>query len=707
MFNSRWKVLRPRLYIAPPPIVRGAAAKSQLKAREREETAARGETVEADGEEHEYEREQAQEREDEDMMDVASKEPLDPETTVDETMNMDVEGLGGGETTADDEEVVQRAAASKTRKRVPPTPEPRPEPEVVETSGISAPPSSAQRHLPQLQAGSGRSPEQTSIGLPAAIHSTKTYQAPESQVVPSQPPAHHSFVQRLTPGQQAASLPPNPSLQFTPPTQAAHHASPSLHQIPHPSLNVPHQTPPNQAIHFSSPNATHHSPQNAAKESRSYTHLPALYAPPARMDDHAGLSPEIDAGQALPVPSVVRQSPSRGTMRGHGQVSPRVDNQQVPLHQQASPQSPHKHSSGGRTLPPLAPQVPSSTSAQSHERIHPATYPTQHSYSPSHLPLPLPLSHSTVQDTRHLATPQSYAPPAEHVWPARAAVYDSPMGDRTYESSGDVGTERNGRREFQTSGERDYQVSGERERAHVSRGREERAYVSLEDRQYAPSSQREERTYGGTSAYVSHEERAHVPREQRGLEREGGRYESRERERESEKERRSRKPEMLPFPLPQEQRSVRRSRDTAAATAFQPSATYPAYQSPSSQASYLPQQTSPYQPSSTFQTSPSFASSQAFLPTQRYAQASSLFTPQELVTREPGQSRLPVLGERTPPTRTEVSPRRGHDTLRRIQDESPRKRRGYDGSPTRRGQSSSQGLSEVPDSTAGDSDGGR
>ncbi|KAF8601331.1 hypothetical protein BDV93DRAFT_608235 [Ceratobasidium sp. AG-I] len=704
--RGRWKVLRPRLYIVPPPVVRGAAAKSQLKAREREETAARGETLEADGEEHEHEQEQDQEDEE---MDVANKSLPEPDTTMNETMSVDVEGLGG-ETTADDEEVVARAAASKRRKRVPPTPEPNPE--AVEVPDIGVPPSSAQRYLPQLQDANGRSPGQSSIGLPASGHSTKTYKVPEPQIVSSQPPAQYSLAHVSTPGQHEVPLPPNLPVHFTPPTQPAHHTSSNMHQAPHYiSPNIQHQTPPNQPLYLSSPNATHRSPQNALrdpKELRSYTHLPVHYAPPSRLDDHGGQSPVIGVGQTLPVPLVVGQSPSRATPSGHGQVPTRVDQQQVLLHQQPSPRSSHKHTSGGRALPSLASQVPSSTSAQSHERAHLPSYPTQPSYSPSHLSLPLP--HSTVSDTRHLPTPQSYAPRAEHVWPARPAAYDSSTADRTYESGGELSAERSGRREFQTSGERDYQVSGERERAYVSRSREERAYISLEDRPYVPSSQREERVLSG--AFTSHEERAHASREERGHDRGSGggsgRYESREREREGERERKSRKPEMLPFPLPHEQRSVRRSRDTAATSTFQPSALYPSYQTPSSQPSYQSQQTSTYQTSPTFQASPSFTSPQVFPPTHRYAQASSLFTPQEPVAREPGQSRLPVLGERTPPTRTELSPRRGHDTSpRRTQDESPRKRRPFDGSPTRRGQSSSQGLSEVPDSTAGDSDSGR
>lgn len=696
LLNYRWKVLRPRLYITPPPVVRGAAAKSQLKAREREETAARGETLEADGEEHDQEDEE---------MDVADKSLPEPDTTMNETMSVDVEGLGG-ETTADDEEVVARAAASKRRRRVPPTPEP--EPEVVEVPGIGVPPSSAQRYLPQLQDADGRSPGQGSIGLPASVHSTKIFKAPELQPVPTQVPAQHSLDHISTLGQPEVPLPPNLPLRFTPSTQSTFHASPNLYQAPHHmSPNIQHQTPPNQPIHFSSPSSTHRSSQNTLrdpKELGSYTHLPAHYAPSSRMDDHEGQSPVIGVGQALPVPPIDGQSPLGVTLSGHGQASTRPDLQHASLHQHSSPRSSHKHVSGGRTLPPLAPQVPSDTSAQSHL----PSYPTQPSYSPSHLPLPLP--HSSVQDTRHLPAPQPYAPRAEHVWPARAAVYDSSTGDRAYESGGELGTERSGRREFQTSGERDYQVSGERERAYVPRSREERTYASMEDRAYVPSSQREERVLSG--AYALHEERAHVSREERGHDRGSGggsgRYESREREREGERERKSRKPEMLPFPVPLEQRSVRRSRDPTATSTFQPSALYPSYQSSPLQPSYQPQQTSTYQTSPTFQVSPSFTSSQVFPPTHRYAQASSLFTPQELAAREPGQSRLPVLGERTPPTRTELSPRRGHDTSpRRMQDESPRKRRGYDGSPTRRGQSSSQGLSEVPDSTAGDSDGGR
>ncbi|CAE6413755.1 unnamed protein product [Rhizoctonia solani] len=65
--RGRWKVLRPRLYIVPPPVVRGAAAKSQLKAKEKETTEAEieAEHEDKDGEgEHEEHEEAEEERED-------------------------------------------------------------------------------------------------------------------------------------------------------------------------------------------------------------------------------------------------------------------------------------------------------------------------------------------------------------------------------------------------------------------------------------------------------------------------------------------------------------------------------------------------------------------------------------------------------------------------------------------------------------------
>ncbi|CAE6361621.1 unnamed protein product [Rhizoctonia solani] len=68
--RGRWKVLRPRLYIVPPPVVRGAAAKSHMKAKEKEttehdaeaeheekETEAEHEDKEGDQEEKEHGRE--------------------------------------------------------------------------------------------------------------------------------------------------------------------------------------------------------------------------------------------------------------------------------------------------------------------------------------------------------------------------------------------------------------------------------------------------------------------------------------------------------------------------------------------------------------------------------------------------------------------------------------------------------------------------
>ncbi|CAE7093502.1 unnamed protein product [Rhizoctonia solani] len=60
--RGRWKVLRPRLYIVPPPVVRGAAAKSQIKAKEKETTEA---DLDAEHEEKEAEAEHEEKEEEE------------------------------------------------------------------------------------------------------------------------------------------------------------------------------------------------------------------------------------------------------------------------------------------------------------------------------------------------------------------------------------------------------------------------------------------------------------------------------------------------------------------------------------------------------------------------------------------------------------------------------------------------------------------
>ncbi|KAH7332637.1 hypothetical protein B0J17DRAFT_678342 [Rhizoctonia solani] len=69
--RGRWKVLRPRLYIVPPPVVRGAAAKSQMKAKEKEAAEAEVEVEhdekDADAE-HEENEEQEEEREEKGRM---------------------------------------------------------------------------------------------------------------------------------------------------------------------------------------------------------------------------------------------------------------------------------------------------------------------------------------------------------------------------------------------------------------------------------------------------------------------------------------------------------------------------------------------------------------------------------------------------------------------------------------------------------------
>ncbi|KAG9103398.1 hypothetical protein FRC06_011037 [Ceratobasidium sp. 370] len=130
--RGRWKVLRPRLYVAPPPVVRGAAAKSQLKAREREENVARDEEdeeMEVDPKEPEPEHEHD-----------APPEPDQHVADVGDVGGGHAEAMGG-DTTAEDDDVAAREADAKKReraqrRRVPPTPDaPSPEAHVDAESG--------------------------------------------------------------------------------------------------------------------------------------------------------------------------------------------------------------------------------------------------------------------------------------------------------------------------------------------------------------------------------------------------------------------------------------------------------------------------------------------------------------------------------------------------------------------------------------------
>ncbi|KAG9098437.1 hypothetical protein FS749_003844, partial [Ceratobasidium sp. UAMH 11750] len=302
--------------------------------------------------------------------------------------------------------------------------------------------------------------------------------------------------------------------------------------------------------------------------------------------------------------------------------------EQMQLSPQLSPHSAHKLPTTGRTLPSLSSQLLSPPTGHTS-----AFVPMQ---SPTHLPLSL--AHQASIDTRHLPPPQPFLPRAEHVWPARAA----PLTGRAYEAPGERGYERG----YESGGTREYHISGERGGGGYTRS----AYAPPDDRHTYP-----ERAYN-----VLREERAHES---------SARYER-------ELERKSRKPEMLPFPLPHDQRPTRRE-------AYQGSSSGVAYAPPPSLAAY---QTSPSHTS--FQTTPSY-SSQVFAPTNPYsASSSSLFTTRELI---PGQSRLPVLGERTPSPRRKREGRTG----------GSRKTKGGNQA------TSSQETSEVPDSTAGSSDGGR
>ncbi|KAG8740576.1 hypothetical protein FRC10_004153 [Ceratobasidium sp. 414] len=561
--RGRWKVLRPRLYIAPPPVVRGAAAKSQHKAREREENVARDEEdeeMEVDPKEPEPEQEHE-----------APPEPEQVVIDVDTVGGRDMEAMGGDTTAEDDDVAVREADAKKReraqRRRVPPTPDaPSPEAHAGEESGgplVAQNPTDL--HVPPSQ------PRAVSPGPPT----------PPSIPAPVLAPGQTS-----TPYLSALALPPHsPPPSFTTSLAFVSLSQPFQHSIP----NVSREP----------------------KEPRAYSHYP----PTSRLEEHPGhrpMSPFAPPTTHSPLAHDMHLSPTRE----QGQLSP-----------QTSPHSAHKLPATGHTLPSLSSQL-----------LSPPTGHTS-SFAPIHSPTHLPslLSHQTSMDTRHLPPSQSFLPRAEHVWPARAAP---PLTERGYETPG----ERSYERGYESGGTREYHISGDRGGGGYTRS----TYIPPDDRHTYPE-----------RAYVSREERTHES---------SARYER-------EPERKSRKPEMLPFTLPHDQRPTRRE-------AYQGSSSGVSYGPPSSLAQY---QTSPSHTS--FQTTPSY-SSQVFAPTNPYsASSSSLFTTRELI---PGQSRLPVLGERTP------SPRR--------------KREGRTGG-SRKAKSgnratSSQEMSEVPDSTAGSSDGG-
>ncbi|KAG8701078.1 hypothetical protein FRC09_005570 [Ceratobasidium sp. 395] len=575
--RGRWKVLRPRLYIAPPTVVRGAAAKSQLKAREREENTIRDdeddeEIMEIDHKEpepeyeHEHEHEREREREHE-----APRELQQVIANVQTTGGTDAEATGGGDTTAEDDDIATREADAERRerayrKRAPPT--------------LDVPGS-------MVHAGIGSnepSPAQNLADLPAPVqYRIPSPSPPTPPSIPPPPPP------RIPPATQ--TITPNPLPQALPP-----HSPPSVPV----SLAF---TSPNQPFQHSTPNLP-----RELKEPRVYSHHP----PTSRLEDH----PNLRARSPFAPPTTTR-SP---LIRDAHLVSPNSHQRQ--LSPQTSPRSTHKLPSAvGRTLPPLSSQLLSPPSG------HVSTFASMR--SPTHLPLSL--THQGTMDARHLPPPQPFI--HEQVWPARPVPPYEASGERSYE------------RGYESSPTREYQISGERG---GGGGYTRSSYAPLEDRH----------TSYPERSYVSREERTHDS---------SARY-----ERNEPTERKSRKPEMLPFPLAHDQRPTRYQSTSGGSGGGGGGV---AYTSPSSLAPY--------------QTSPPLAfSTQVFPSTNPYSAVP--FTTRELI---PGQSRLPVLGERTPSPRRKRESRAGGNSKK----------------PTRGGGQAivSSQESEIPDSTAGSSDGGR
>ncbi|CUA76227.1 hypothetical protein RSOLAG22IIIB_06155 [Rhizoctonia solani] len=202
--RGRWKVLRPRLYIVPPPVVRGAAAKSQMKAKEKEttehdaeaeheekETEAEHEDKEGDREEREHGREDKERidreaeragreaaeqaaRDIEDELDaVEARREVEGDTTVEEDdppVLRKERPRGTGPPKRTRERVPERQKEREPEKQMdtnqgPPTPPRIPTPSILRPpnpstsarSPIPVSPNPNRRTLPSLQ-----SPERTS-----------------------------------------------------------------------------------------------------------------------------------------------------------------------------------------------------------------------------------------------------------------------------------------------------------------------------------------------------------------------------------------------------------------------------------------------------------------------------------------------------------------------------------------------------------------
>ncbi|CAE6460868.1 unnamed protein product [Rhizoctonia solani] len=315
--RGRWKVLRPRLYIVPPPVVRGAAAKSQMKAKEREvaEAEAEGEHDEREeveghdeqdeqNDEHEREEKERAEKEAERAgREAAEQAARDIEDELDAVVGMEMNsgksgrkgGVldGEGDTTVEEEDHPaprrpQRGTGppkrprerkldrQKEREQVrdmeerPPTPPRIPTPPALHSlakppipgadarSPAPVSPNPNRRMLPSLQ-----SPERTSErNLPLPVPMT-------SQLSPRLADARPLHLPRpLTPPERGAVLAPIVVGSEWPETnqtgapfgthkspERTHHTLPehTQREYPHPSPNITHSHPSSVSSHADHP----------------------------------------------------------------------------------------------------------------------------------------------------------------------------------------------------------------------------------------------------------------------------------------------------------------------------------------------------------------------------------------------------------------------------------------------------------------------
>ncbi|QRV82714.1 hypothetical protein RhiJN_10729 [Ceratobasidium sp. AG-Ba] len=427
--RGRWKVLRPRLYIAPPTVVRGAAAKSQLKARERaaEEDAEDMDVDITKDAEHDDDPEQdhhqpgQQEHLESHRLERLGAEQPEPRVVESEAGT----GAGGGDTTAEDDDVAVREEEARGRERKKRKVAPLPQPGAHLTAdGPPTPPS-----IPPV------APASTLGSIPAPV------------LAPAPNPAR-------TATQSAVPDPPVPPRSPPPPFQ---HSTPNIPREPRTYSSRSPFAPPLEQFSIS----PGRDPNSPAQLLSSRDQLPVSSTRDSLNRDHGQLSPN-------------REHLLLSANRDQQQLSPRRDPQQLsPAREaQTSPRSPHKLPTLSQILspPPAGHYMNPSPIGQYSSGSPPAGHYTSHSptrlpasLSPNHLPsslspthLPIPLHQHPGADTRQLPPPQPFVPHSHTVWPARPAerTYE---GERSYEGS----YERE-RAYDRGSGSREYQVSGER-----------------------------------------------------------------------------------------------------------------------------------------------------------------------------------------------------------------------------------------------------